>query len=65
MVAQREWIPDPPESESGRRRRERVRADIALRIERVCAHLSEKDLGELVDLMTDCQLRSERRERLY
>jgi hypothetical protein len=39
-----------------------VRADIALRIARVCPDLSEKDLDDLVELMTDRQLRGERRE---
>jgi hypothetical protein len=53
---------DFPESEIGGRRREKVRADIALRIGRVCPHLSEKDLADLVDLMTDRQLRGERRD---
>jgi len=65
MMVQPERVPDPPESESALRRREKVRAEIAVRIGRVSGHLSEKDFGELVDRITDCQFRCERRENLY
>jgi hypothetical protein len=42
-------------------KRDGVRADIAKRIRRACTHLSEDEFGQLVDAMTDRQLRGERR----
>ncbi|MFL5500842.1 MAG: hypothetical protein ACJ79Q_06365 [Gemmatimonadaceae bacterium] len=42
-----------------------MRADIALRIGRVCGHFSDKELAELVDLMTERQIRGERRETSF
>jgi hypothetical protein len=65
LSAQRDRSRDFPEVNSLGRRREKVRADIALRIGRVCANFSEKQLAELVDLMTDRQLRGERRENTF
>jgi hypothetical protein len=41
--------------------RENVRADIARRVKRACAHLSADEFALLVDSMTDRQLRGERR----
>ncbi|HEY4734493.1 MAG TPA: hypothetical protein VIH53_08080 [Gemmatimonadaceae bacterium] len=62
LSGQREKNRDFPELDSVGRRREKVRADIAKRIGRVCGHFSEKELTELVDLMTDRQIRGERRD---
>jgi len=42
-------------------KRETARADIAKRIRRACAHLSEEEFSQLVDSMTDRQLKGERR----
>jgi hypothetical protein len=55
-------VPDPPQS-SGRieiDRRAIVRADIERRLKKVCANFSDEDFRELVDLMTDRKLKSER-----
>lgn len=65
LSPQRERSWDFPENDSFARRREKVRADIALRISRVCANFSEQQLAELVDLMVDRQLRAERRENTF
>ena len=65
LSAERERHRDFPETDRVGRRREKVRADIALRIGRVCPNFSEKELVELVDLMTDRQLRGERRENTF
>jgi len=65
LSLQRERNRDFPETDSVGRRREKVRADIALRIGRVCGHFSDKELAELVDLMTERQIRGERRETSF
>jgi hypothetical protein len=63
--AEREQKPDGTDSgpdgrlDSGRE--ERVRLDIVSRIRSTCAHLSEQEFSQLVDEMTDRQLRGERR----
>jgi hypothetical protein len=65
LSVQRERSRDFPETDSVGKRREKVRTDIALRIGRVCGHFSDKELKELVDLMTERQLRGERRENTF
>lgn len=42
-------------------RRDRVRDDISRRLKRACAHLTEEQFRELVEQMTDRQIKSERR----
>ncbi len=42
-------------------RRRQVRVDIGLRIQRACSHLTEEEFRDLVELMTDRQLRGEYR----
>lgn len=42
-------------------RRASVRADIVKRIRRACTHLSDAEFSQLVDEMTDRQLKGERR----
>lgn len=42
-------------------RRASVRADIARRVKRACTHLSDAEFSQLVDEMTDRQLKGERR----
>jgi hypothetical protein len=42
-------------------RREKIRADIARRTRRACAHLGEDDFRRLVDDMTDRQIKGELR----
>jgi len=42
-------------------RRERVRDDIARRIQRACAHLSDGEFRQLTEVMADRQLNAERR----
>lgn len=42
-------------------RRDRIRGDIAHRVRRACTHLNEAEFGQLVDEMTDRQIRGERR----
>ena len=46
-------------------RREKVRADISRRLQPVCSHLSEREFSMLVNLMTERQLKSERRTSLF
>jgi hypothetical protein len=61
MNAQPE-IPDkrPGSIEPSADRRAVVRADIENRLRKICANFSEEDFRDLVDLMTDRKLRSER-----
>jgi hypothetical protein len=61
MNAQPE-IPDkkPGSTEPPTDRRAVIRADIENRLRKVCAHFSEEDFRDLVDLMTDRKLKSER-----
>ena len=42
-------------------RRTRVIADLCVRLEKVCQHLSETEFGQLIEEMADRQLRGERR----
>jgi hypothetical protein len=42
-------------------RRTRVRTDIANRLQRVCSHLAEQDFRQLVDDMTERQIKGEQR----
>jgi hypothetical protein len=42
-------------------RRIRVRSDISKRLQRACSHLAEDDFRQLVDDMTDRQIKGERR----
>ena len=48
-----------------RTRREIIQADITRRIRRVCGHLSEEEFSELVNNMTDRQIRSEHRSQVF
>jgi len=48
-----------------RTRREIIQADISRRIGRVCGHLSEENFSELVEKMTERQLRSEHRSPVF
>lgn len=41
-------------------RREIIRADIENRLRKICANFSDEDFRDLVDLMTDRKLKSER-----
>lgn len=61
MPAERERNLEPGNHWAEVTKRDKVRADIAKRIRRACAHLSEDEFGNLVDSMTDRQLRGERR----
>lgn len=42
-------------------RRARVRTDISKRLQRACAHLAEHDFRQLVDDMTERQIKGEQR----
>ena len=46
-------------------RRETIRRDIDRRLRRVCPQYSEEELDQLVDQMTDNQLRGERRANRF
>jgi hypothetical protein len=61
MNAQPE-IPDkkPRSTEPPTDRRAIIRADIENRLRKICANFSEEDFRDLVDLMTDRKLKSER-----
>jgi hypothetical protein len=61
VEADSERISESAKDWVGIARRDDVRADIAKRIKRACADLPAGEFGELVDEMTDRQLRGERR----
>lgn len=42
-------------------RRDRIRDDIARRVRASCSHLAEDEFGQLVEKMTDRQIKGERR----
>ncbi len=42
-------------------RRETIRADLARRLRKVCAHFSDEDFQTLMERMTEQKMRSERR----
>jgi len=50
---------DPPDDRP-LSREEAVRSDLAKRLRRVCAHLSEEEFSELVHKMAERQIRGER-----
>jgi hypothetical protein len=41
-------------------RREKIRADLVTRLEKVCANFSDSDFRSLIDSMTDQKMRGER-----
>jgi hypothetical protein len=64
MVINQPEVPETPPAPSGAPaqtdRRAIVRDDIERRLRKVCANFSDEDFRELVDLMTDRKLKSER-----
>jgi hypothetical protein len=64
MVTNQPEVPETPQAPSGAPiqtdRRAIVRDDIERRLRKVCANFSDEDFRELVDLMTERKLKSER-----
>lgn len=64
MVINQPEVPETPPATGGASvptdRRTIVRADIERRLRKVCANFSDDEFRELVDLMTDRKLKSER-----
>ena len=61
LGAEREARVDITVAELEAARRASVRADIVKRVKRACTHLSDEEFSQLVDEMTDRQLKGERR----
>ena len=58
---QRQLRVDSVDGSQDQTRRDRIRDDIARRVRRACAHLTESEFGKLVEQMTDRQIKGERR----
>ena len=61
LEAERYLRVDSVDASLDQNRRDRIRGDIARRIRPACAQLPEDEFGQLVEKMTDRQIKGERR----
>lgn len=55
------YVQLPLEEDHDSKRREAIREDLNRRLRRVCPEYSEEEFGDLLDVMTERQLKGERR----
>lgn len=61
VEAERQLRVDSVDANQDVARRDRIRDDIERRVRRACSHFTEEEFQQLVDEMTDRQIRGERR----